>query len=76
MKSIEKVLEVLLVVATIVFVLAMAAMVLGQAVCVVTLNGAGSVYLSDLISDSASRVSAVATIIAIILGYIRGQMKS
>ena len=76
MKSVEKILEVLFVVATIVFVLAMAAMVLGQAVCVVTLNGAGSVYLSDLISDSASRVSAVSTVIAMVLAYIRGQMKS
>lgn len=56
--------------------LAVAAMVAGQAVAVVTLNGDLAVSLSNLIAKPASTVSAVATVLAMILGYIRGQMSS
>ena len=51
-------------------------MVLCQAVSLGMMNGAMSVYFSDLIAEPASMIAAVATIIAMILGYIRGQMKS
>ena len=54
----------------------MAAMVAGQAVAVVTLNGDLAVSLSNLIAKPASTVAAVATVLAMILGYIRGQMSS
>ena len=40
------------------------------------MNGSMSVYLSDLIAEPASMVAAVATILAMILAYLRGQMKS
>lgn len=76
MKSIEKLIETLCVAVTVVFFLAVAAMVAGQAVAVVTLNGDLAVSLSNLIAKPASTVSAVATVLAIILGYIRGQMSS
>lgn len=76
MKAIEKVLELLCVVLTIVFFLAVTIMVLGQAVCIFGMNGSMSVYLSDLIAEPASMVAAVATILAMILAYLRGQMKS
>ena len=55
---------------------AVAVMVLCQAVSLGMMNGAMSVYFSDLIAEPASMIAAVATIIAMILGYIRGQMKS
>ena len=51
-------------------------MVLGQAACVISLNGAGAVHFSNLIAKPASMVAAVATILAMVLAYIRGQMKS
>ena len=76
MKSVEKGLELLCVVLTIVFFLAVTVMVLGQAVCIFSLNGGMSVYLSDRIAEPASMVAAVATILAMALAYIRGQMKS
>ena len=76
MKSIEKLIETLCVIVTIVFFLAVAAMVACQAVAVVTLNGDLAVSLSNLIAKPASTVSAVATVLAMILGYIRGQMSS
>ena len=76
MKAIEKVLELLCVVLTIVFFLAVTVMVLGQAVCIFFFNCSMSVYLSDLIAKPASMVAAVATILAMILAYLRGQMKS
>ena len=76
MKSIEKVLEMLCVILTVVFFLAVAVMVFGQAIWFVTLNGGTSVCLSDLIGKPASMVAAVATILAMILAYMRGQMKS
>ena len=76
MKSIERDLEMLCVILTVVFFLAVAVMVFGQAICVVTLNGGTSVFLSDLIAEPASMVAAVATILAMILAYMRGQMKS
>ena len=59
-----------------VFFFFVAAMVAGQAVAVVTLNGDLAVSLSNLIAKPASTVSAVATVLAMILGYIRGQMSS
>ena len=76
MKNIEKVLELLCVLLTIVFFVAVMVMVAGQAICIFSLNGCGSAYLSDLIAKPASMVAAVATILAMILAYIRGQMKS
>lgn len=76
MKSVEKILEMLCVILTVVFFGTVAVMVLCQAVSLGMMNGAMSVYFSDLIAEPASMVAAVATIIAMILGYIRGQMKS
>lgn len=76
MKNIENLLEMLCVVLTVVFFLAVAVMVFGQAICVATLNGASSVYLSDMIAEPASIVAAVSTIVAMLLAYIRGQMRS
>ena len=76
MKSIEKLIETLCVAVTVVFFLAVVAMVAGQAVAVVTLNGELAVSLSNLIAKPASAVAAVATVLAMILGYIRGQMSS
>lgn len=76
MKPIEKILEMLCVILTIVFFLAVTIMVVCQAVAIGTLNGEMSVYFSDLIAKPASVVAAVATIVAMALAYIRGQMKS
>lgn len=76
MKYIEKVLESLCVLLTIVFFLMVTVMVLGQAGCIVAMNGAMSVSISDMIAKPASMVAAVATILAMALAYIRGQMKS
>lgn len=76
MKSIEKTAEMLCVILTVVFSLAVAVMVLGQAVCIVMLNGEMTVYFSDLIAKPASQIAAVASIFAMVLVYIRGQMRS
>ena len=76
MKTLEKVLELLCVILTIIFFGAVAVMGLGQAACVISLNGAGAVHFSNLIAKPASMVAAVATILAMVLAYIRGQMKS
>ena len=76
MKSVEKLVETLCVIVTVVFLLAVVVMVAGQAVAVLTLNGSLAVSLSDLIAAPASSVAAIATVLAMILGYIRGQMSS
>lgn len=76
MKPIEKTVEMLCVILTVVFFLAVAVMVLGQAVCIAMLNGEMAVYLSDLIAKPASQVAAVTSIFAMVLAYIRGQMRS
>lgn len=75
MKSFEKLLDILCVITTLIFFLASAVMVFGQAIAVVTLNGDLSVSLSNLISQRAGMVSAVTVVIALILAYMRGQMK-
>ena len=76
MKSIEKILEMLCVFLTIVFFLAVTIMVVCQAVSIGTLNGEMSVYFSNLIAKPASVVAAAATVLAMALAYIRGQMRS
>ena len=76
MKSVEKLVETLCVIVTVVFFLAVVVMVAGQAGAVLTLNGSLAVSLSDLIAAPASSVAAIATVLAMILGYIRGQMSS
>lgn len=76
MKKVEKVLETLCVICTIVFFAAVTVMILGQAVAVVALDGALAVQFSSWIAKPASMVSAVATVLAMILAYIRGQMSS
>ena len=76
MKSVEKLVETLCVIVTVVFFRAVVVMVAGQAVAVLTLNGSLAVSLSDLIAAPASSVAAIATVLAMILGYIRGQMSS
>lgn len=75
MSSIEKLLDTLCIICTLVFFLATVAMVLGQALCIVTLNGAMSASLLSAISQKAGIVSAITTVIAIALAYMRGQMK-
>ncbi len=76
MKKAEKVIETLCVICTVVFLLAVAVMVLGQAVSIIMLNGELSVQLSAWIAKPASVVAAVATVLAMILAYMRGQMSS
>lgn len=76
MENVEKLLDWLCVACTIVFFLAVTLMVLGQAAAVVLCDGALSVALSNAVAVPASMVSAVATVIAIVLAYLRGQMKS
>lgn len=76
MKKAEKVIETLCVICTVVFLLAVAVMVLGQAVSIIMLNGELSGQLSAWIAKPASVVAAVATVLAMILAYMRGQMSS
>lgn len=76
MKAFEKIIEILFLITTVVFVLAVVALIVGQAVAVITVNGEMAVNLSNLIAKPASTVSAVTTILCMILGYIRGQMKA
>lgn len=75
MKSLDKVLDILCIVLTAIFVLATAAMVLGQLVCIFMLNGSASAALLSMIMKKASMVSALTTVVALILAYLRGQMK-
>ena len=70
MKAFEKL------IVTVVFFAAVTVMVAGQAVAVLLMDGKMAVQLSDLIAKPASTVSAIATVLAMILGYIRGQMSS
>lgn len=76
MKKTEKIIEMLCVICTIVFLVAVAIMVLGQAVSIVMLNGELSVQFSMWIAKPASVVAAVTTVLAMILAYMRGQMSS
>ena len=76
MKAFEKLNETLCVIVTVVFFAAVTVMVAGQAVAVLLMDGKMAVQLSDLIAKPASTVSAIATVLAMILGYIRGQMSS
>lgn len=76
MKSIEKVLEMLCILLTIVFFFAVTIMVFAQGVSLIMANGSMMVQFSDWIAKPASMVAAVATVVAMILAYIRGQMKS
>ncbi|WP_085832969.1 hypothetical protein [Clostridium merdae] len=76
MKTAERVLDALCVITTVIFFVAVILMVLAQGFAVITLNGALSVSLSKAIAVPASMVSAVTSIIAIILAYMRGQMKA
>lgn len=76
MKKAEKVIETLCVICTVVFLLAVAVMVLGQAVSIIMLNGELSVQFSTWIAKPTSVVAAVATVLAMILAYMRGQMSS
>lgn len=75
MKPIETFLDTLCIICTLIFFLASAIMILGQAVCILMQNGAMSAGLLSMISQKAGIVSAVTTVIAIILAYMRGQMK-
>ena len=76
MKTTEKILDTLCVITTIIFFVAITFMVFAQGFAVITLNGALSVSLSKAIAVPASMVSAVSSIIAIILAYMKGQMKA
>ena len=76
MKKTEKIIEMLCVICTIVFLVTVAIMVLGQAVSIVMLNGELSVQFSMWIAKPASVVAAVTTVLAMILAYMRGQMSS
>lgn len=76
MKNIERILDMMCVICTVIFFGAVTVMVLAQAFAVVSLNGALSAELLNRISQPAGIVSAAATVIAIILAYMRGQMKS
>lgn len=76
MKQIERVLYLLCILCTAVFFVASAILVLAQAFAIVTLNGPLSVSLLAQISKPAGIVSAIATVLAIVLAYMRGQMKS
>lgn len=76
MKQIERVLDLLCIVCTVIFFAASAVLVLAQAFAIVTLNGSLAAELLAQISKPAGAVSAIATVIAIILAYMRGQMKS
>lgn len=76
MKKIEKVLDVLCIISTIIFFLAVAVMVFAQIFAVITLNGELSASLLKTIAGPAGLVSGVTTVIAIVLAYLRGQMSS
>lgn len=76
MGSVKKILDWSCIVCTIVFFLSVTVLILGQAAAVITMNGEMAVGLSKMIAEPASMVSALATVIAIVLAYLRGQMKS
>lgn len=76
MKTAEKVLDAICVITTIIFFVAITLMVLAQLFAIVTLNGPLSTSLYKSIAVPASMVSAVAAIVAILLAYMRGQMKA
>ena len=76
MKTAEKILDALCVITTIIFFVAVTLMVHAQGFAVITLNGALSTSLYKAIAVPASMVSAVSSIIAILLAYMRGQMKA
>lgn len=76
MKAVEKVLDVLCIICTVVFFLAVMIMVLAQVFAVVTLNGGLAVSLVKTFAAPAGMISGVTTVIAIILAYLRGQMKA
>lgn len=76
MKKIEKVLDVLCIISTIIFFLAVAVMVFAQIFAVITLNGELSASLLKTIAGPAGLLSGVTTVIAIVLAYLRGQMSS
>lgn len=75
MKSLEKALDIICVVLTIVFLLSTTIMVIGQLACVFMLNGEASAALLSLVMKRASMVSALTTVVALVLAYLRGQMK-
>lgn len=76
MNKVEKILDFLCIFSTIVFFVAVVFMVFAQAFAVITLNGSLSAALLKSIAQPASMVSAVTAIIAIVLAYMRGQMKA
>lgn len=76
MELVKKILDWSCIVCTIIFFLSVTVLILGQAAAVITMNGEMAVGLSEMIAEPASMVSALATIIAIVLAYLRGQMKS
>lgn len=76
MGFVKKILDWSCIVCTIIFFLSVAVLILGQAAAVITMNGEMAVGLSEMIAEPASMVSALATVIAIALAYLRGQMKS
>lgn len=75
MKSLEKIFDVVYIICTLAFFLSCLVMVLAQGFAVVTLNGAFSTNILNTISEPAGLISAAAVVMAIILGYMRGQMK-
>lgn len=74
MKKVENILDSLCVISTIIFFLSVAVLIFVQAFAVITMNGPLSVSISNAIAEPASIVSAVATITAIVLGYMRKQL--
>ncbi|MBQ7797101.1 MAG: hypothetical protein IJ374_11145 [Lachnospiraceae bacterium] len=75
MKPFEKILDTVCVITTVAFFLSCLVMVLAQGFAIVTLNGELATTLLNTISKPAGIVSAVTVVTAIILGYMRGQMK-
>lgn len=75
MKKLDKILDTISIITTIIFFLAVTVMVSVQAFGIITLNGALTVAISDAIAESASMVAALTAVISIILAYMRGQMK-
>lgn len=76
MKLFEKILDVIFIICTIAFFISTVVLVIGQAIAIITLNGEMSITISEIIVEPAGIVAAISTIVAIILGYLRGQMKS
>lgn len=76
MKSMEKILDMLCIICTVVFFLSITVMVSAQIFAVITLNGPLAVSLVKVFAEPAGLISGVTTIIAIALAYLRGQMTS